>query len=42
MNELTLRSIPGSLAALPVMASYAANERIWLKPFLRDGVSKKA
>ena len=33
--------IPGSLAALPVIASYAAIERIWLKPFLRDGVSEK-
>jgi predicted PurR-regulated permease PerM len=36
-----LASIPGALAALPVIASYAAIERIWLKPFLRDGVSEK-
>jgi len=36
-----LAGIPGSLAALPVIASYAAIERIWLKPFLRDGVSEK-
>ncbi|MEI7910443.1 MAG: AI-2E family transporter [Verrucomicrobiota bacterium] len=36
-----LAGIPGSLAALPLIASYAAIERIWLKPFLRDGVSEK-
>jgi len=36
-----LAGIPGSLAALPVIASYAAIERIWLKPFLREGVSEK-
>jgi len=36
-----LAGIPGSLAALPVIASYAAIERIWLKPYLRDGVSEK-
>ena len=36
-----LAGIPGSLAALPVISSYAAIERIWLKPFLRDGVSEK-
>lgn len=36
-----LAGIPGALAALPVLASYAAIERIWLKPFLRDGVSEK-
>ena len=36
-----LAGIPGALAALPVIASYAAIERIWLKPFLRDGVSEK-
>ena len=36
-----LAGIPGSLAALPVIASYAAIERIWLKPFLRDGVCEK-
>ena len=36
-----LAGIPGSLAALPVLASYAAIERIWLKPFLRNGVSEK-
>lgn len=38
---MLLAGIPGSLAALPVIASYAAVERIWLKPFLRDGVSEK-
>lgn len=36
-----LAGIPGSLAALPLIASYAAIERIWLKPFLRAGVSEK-
>lgn len=36
-----LAGIPGALAALPVIASYAAIERIWLTPFLRDGVSEK-
>ena len=36
-----LAGIPGSLAALPIIASYAAIERIWLKQFLRDGVSEK-
>ena len=36
-----LAGIPGALAALPVIASYAAVERIWLRPFLRDGVSEK-
>ncbi len=36
-----LAGIPGALAALPILASYAAIERIWLKPFLRDGVSEK-
>ncbi len=36
-----LAGIPGALAALPIIASYAAIERIWLKPFLRDGVSEK-
>ena len=36
-----LAGIPGSLAALPIIASYAAIERIWLKPYLRDGVSEK-
>ena len=29
------------LAALPVIASYAPIERIWLQPFLRDGVAEK-
>ena len=38
---ILLAGIPGALAALPVLASYAAIERIWLKPFLRDGVSEK-
>jgi len=36
-----LAGIPGALAVLPVIASYAAIERIWLKPFLREGVSEK-
>lgn len=36
-----LAGIPGALAALPVIASYSAIERIWLKPFLREGVSEK-
>lgn len=36
-----LAGIPGALAALPVIASYEAIERIWLKPFLRDGVAEK-
>ncbi len=36
-----LAGIPGALAALPVIASCAAIERIWLKPFVRDGVSEK-
>lgn len=36
-----LAGIPGALAALPILASYAAIERIWLKPFLREGVSEK-
>ena len=36
-----LAGIPGELAALPVIASYAASERIRLKPFLRDRVSEK-
>jgi len=36
-----LAGIPGALAALPVIASYGAIERIWLKPFLREGVSEK-
>ena len=38
---MLLAGIPGALAALPILASYAAIERIWLKPFLRDGVSEK-
>jgi predicted PurR-regulated permease PerM len=36
-----LAGIPGALAALPVIASYAGIERIWLKPFLREGVTEK-
>lgn len=36
-----LAGIAGALAALPIIASYAAIERIWLKPFLRQGVSEK-
>ena len=38
---MLLAGIPGALAALPILASYAAIERIWLKPFLRNGVSEK-
>lgn len=36
-----LAGIPGELAALPVIASHAASERIRLKPFLRDSDSEK-
>jgi hypothetical protein len=36
-----LAGILGELAALPVIASYAASERTRLKPFLRDSVSEK-
>ena len=36
-----LAGIPGALAALPVVASYAIIERIWLTPILGDGVAKK-
>ena len=36
-----LAGVPGAPAALPVIASYAAIERISLKPFLREGVSEK-
>lgn len=36
-----LAGIPGALAVLPVIASYAVIERIWLKPFLGKGVSEK-
>lgn len=36
-----LAGIPGVLAALPVVASYAAIERIWLTRFLREGVADK-
>jgi predicted PurR-regulated permease PerM len=35
-----LAGIPGALAALPIIASYAAIERIWLKPFLRTASPK--
>ena len=38
---MLLAGIAGALAALPLLASYAAIERIWLKPYLRDGVSEK-
>ncbi len=38
---ILLAGIPGALAALPIIASYSAIERIWLKPFLRGGVSEK-
>ena len=33
--------IPGVLAALPVIASYEAIEKIWLARFLREGVAEK-
>lgn len=36
-----LAGIPGALAALPILASYAVIEQIWLKPYLRSGVSEK-
>lgn len=36
-----LAGIPGALAALPVVASYSVIERIWLKPFLGEGVAEK-
>ena len=36
-----LAGIPGAIAALPIIASYDAIERIWLQPFLRDGVLEK-
>lgn len=41
LSGALLAGIPGAIAALPLIASYAAVERIWLKPFLRDGVSEK-
>jgi predicted PurR-regulated permease PerM len=36
-----LAGIPGAIASLPIVASYGAVEKIWLKPFLRDGVAEK-
>jgi predicted PurR-regulated permease PerM len=36
-----LAGIPGALAILPLVASYPAVERIWLKPFLHSGVTEK-
>ncbi len=36
-----LAGIPGAIAALPVVASYAVIERIWLKHYLGEGVSEK-
>ncbi len=36
-----LGGIPGVLAALPVIASYEAIEKIWLTRFLREGVAEK-
>ena len=36
-----LAGVAGALAALPVIASYAAVERLWLRPYLRAGVSEK-
>jgi len=36
-----LAGIPGVLASLPVIASYAAIERIWLTRFLREVVADK-
>jgi len=41
LSGALLAGIPGAIAALPVIASYAAVERIWLKPFLRNGVAEK-
>ena len=41
LSGALLAGIPGAIAALPLIASYAAIERIWLKPFLRDGVAEK-
>jgi predicted PurR-regulated permease PerM len=41
LSGALLAGIPGAIAALPLIASYAAVERIWLKPFLRDGVAEK-
>jgi predicted PurR-regulated permease PerM len=36
-----LAGITGALAALPIIASYSAIERIWLRRFLRDGAAEK-
>ena len=36
-----LAGIPGAIAALPVVASYAVIERIWLKHYLGEGVAEK-
>ncbi len=36
-----LAGVAGALAALPVIASYSAVERLWLRPFLRGGVAEK-
>jgi predicted PurR-regulated permease PerM len=36
-----LAGIPGVLAALPLIASYEAIEKIWLARFLREGVAEK-
>lgn len=36
-----IAGIPGALAALPIIASYDAIERIWLKRYLREGVAEK-
>lgn len=36
-----LAGIPGALAALPVVASYAIVERIWLTPILGETVAEK-
>ena len=36
-----LAGIPGAIAAVPVVASYVAIERIWLKHYLGEGVAEK-
>lgn len=36
-----LAGVPGMLAALPLIASYEAIEKIWLARFLREGVVEK-
>lgn len=36
-----LAGLPGARAALPLVASYAVIERIWLKHYLGEGVADK-